>query len=95
MEPNILSGQEILLWLGLHNPRARNQQTRMVPHLKESHCLRDSWTKLNVSPANRYISMFLDFIQQDQVLELYWYVHQHPPPEDAGSTSETLDYLAA
>ena len=25
--------------------------TRMVPRLKEAHCLRDAWTKLNVLPA--------------------------------------------
>ena len=31
--------------------RARQQQTRMVPRLKEVHVLRDAWTKLNVSPA--------------------------------------------
>lgn len=31
--------------------RARKQQTRMVPRLKEVHVLRDAWTKLNVSPA--------------------------------------------
>ena len=31
--------------------RAKQQQTRMVPRLKEIHILRDSWTKLNVSPA--------------------------------------------
>ena len=24
---------------------------RMVPRLRESHCLRDAWTKLNVHPA--------------------------------------------
>ena len=30
---------------------ARQQQTRMVPRLKEVHVLRDAWTKLNVSPA--------------------------------------------
>lgn len=27
--------------------------------------------------------------------ELYWYIHQDPPPDDAVSNSETLDYLAA
>lgn len=27
--------------------------------------------------------------------ELYWYVHQDPPPVDAPSTSETLAYLEA
>lgn len=31
--------------------RFRQQQTRMIPGLKEVHILRDSWTKLNVSPA--------------------------------------------
>ena len=31
--------------------RARQQQTHMVPRLKEIHILRDSWTTLNVSPA--------------------------------------------
>lgn len=31
--------------------RAKQQQTCMVPRLKEIHILRDSWTKLNVSPA--------------------------------------------
>ena len=32
--------------------RAKQQLTRMIPRLKEVHCIRDSWTKLNVSPAN-------------------------------------------
>ena len=31
--------------------RAQLQKTRMVPRLKEVHCIRDAWTKLNVSPA--------------------------------------------
>ena len=31
--------------------RSKQQLTRMVPKLKELHCLRDSWTKLNVFPA--------------------------------------------
>ena len=31
--------------------RAKQQLTRMVPCLKEVHCVRDAWTKLNVSPA--------------------------------------------
>ena len=31
--------------------RVSNGQARMVPRLKEAHCLRDSWTKLNVLPA--------------------------------------------
>ena len=31
--------------------RAKQNLTRMVPRLKEIHVVRDSWTKLNVSPA--------------------------------------------
>lgn len=38
--------------------RAREQQTRMIPRLKEVHVLRDSWTKLNVSPA-KIMQVFL------------------------------------
>lgn len=36
------------------------------------------------------------FLQQEQVLsELYSYIHKEPPPADASSTSETLEYLQA
>ena len=31
--------------------RVKEGLTRMVPKLKEVHVLRDSWTKLNVTPA--------------------------------------------
>lgn len=31
--------------------RRANGLTRMVPKLRESHIIRDSWTKLNVHPA--------------------------------------------
>ena len=31
--------------------RRENGNARMVPKLRESHVLRDSWTKLNVAPA--------------------------------------------
>ena len=31
--------------------RVKNGETRMVPKLKEAFIIRDSWTKLNVSPA--------------------------------------------
>ena len=31
--------------------RVSQNLTRMVPHLREAHCLRDVWTKLNVHPA--------------------------------------------
>ena len=84
--------------------RASCGQARMVPRLREAHCLRDSWTKLNVLPAkimqvkqalfnNNFTCVT---IQQEQVLgELHWYVHQDPPPADASMTSETLAYLEA
>jgi len=31
--------------------RVSSGLARMVPRLRESHCLRDPWTKLNVHPA--------------------------------------------
>ena len=31
--------------------RSNHNLTRMVPRLREAHCLRDAWTKLNVHPA--------------------------------------------
>ena len=31
--------------------RVKEGKTRMVPRLKEVHVIRDSWTKLNVTPA--------------------------------------------
>ena len=31
--------------------RREKEQTRMIPKLRESYILRDSWTKLNVAPA--------------------------------------------
>lgn len=31
--------------------RVQQNCTRMVPWLKETHCLQDAWTKLNVLPA--------------------------------------------
>ena len=43
--------------------RARTNQLRRVPDLKESHIYRDCWTRLNVKPAkimqvNGYLSVF-------------------------------------
>ncbi|XP_065894808.1 uncharacterized protein [Dysidea avara] len=68
--------------------RAKQNLARMVPRLKETHVLRDAWTKLNVHPAK--------IMQQEQVLgELYWYANQEPTPPDAGVASETLEYLEA
>lgn len=37
-----------------------NNQARMVPQLREAHCLRDSWTKLNVLPAKILQVKFYD-----------------------------------
>ena len=31
--------------------RVSQNLTRMVPRLKEAHCLRNAWTNLNVHPA--------------------------------------------
>jgi len=39
--------------------RARQQQTCMVPRLKEVHVLRDAWTKLNISPAKIMQVLFI------------------------------------
>ena len=41
--------------------RAKQQQTRMVPRLKEVHCIRDAWTKLNVSPA-KIMQVLLNYV---------------------------------
>ena len=35
-----------------------NNQVRMVPRLREAHCLRDSWTKLNVQPVKINLEMY-------------------------------------
>ena len=42
--------------------RARQQQTHMVPRLKEVHVLRDAWAKLNVSPAKIMQVLSLIFV---------------------------------
>ena len=43
--------------------------TRMVPRLKEAHCLRDAWTKLNVHPAKiMQVCMFQTCNQSKQLL---------------------------
>ena len=40
--------------------------------------------------------MYHLFIQQEQVLgELFWYVNQNPPPNDAAKAQETFAYLEA
>ena len=41
----------IVAMYGRECDRMKNGLTRMVPRLKEIHIIRDSWTKLNVTPA--------------------------------------------
>ena len=43
--------------------RAKQSLARMVPRLKETHVLRDAWTKLNVHPAKIMQVRFNIFIQ--------------------------------
>ena len=38
--------------------RARSGLTRMIPKLKEIYIIRDSWTKLNVTPAKILIHYY-------------------------------------
>ena len=44
-------------WMDIYNmwmrecERRERGHARMVPKLRETHIIRDSWTKLNVSPA--------------------------------------------
>ena len=52
----LLDGQEfgwnaIVDLYGRECDRMKSGLTRMVPRLKEIHIIRDSWTKLNVTPA--------------------------------------------
>jgi len=58
--------------------RAQLNRARMVPRLKETHCLRDAWTKLNVLPAKimqvkgacfckTVLQWFLDYPAIDQL----------------------------
>jgi len=85
--------------------RVSQNCTRMVPRLKEVHCLRDAWTKLNVHPAKimqvsrRFVGLlsrkYLWFWQEQVLGELYCYTHQDPPPEDVSAAKETLLYLEA
>ena len=47
--------------------RVSNNQARMVPRLREAHCLRDSSTKLNVLPAK--IMQLLKLTSSKQYVE--------------------------
>ena len=46
--------------------RVHNNQARVVPRLREAHCLQDSWTKLNVLPAT---------IMQVNIINLRFHVY--------------------
>jgi hypothetical protein len=66
--------------------RLKRNETRMVHRLKEVHVIRDSWTKLNVTPAK--------IMQQEHVLsELYNYIITNHDAEDVASVTNTLKYL--
>ena len=81
--------------------RVSSGNARMIPKLREVHIIRDSWTKLNVSPAKimqvRFLylekcSFIIRHLQQEQVLgELFDYISQNPL--DAAETRATLQYL--
>ena len=85
--------------------RVRDSNARMIPKLREAHIIRDSWIKLNVTPAKimqvRIMPTHKDvvqegFVQQEQVLgELFHYVNQQTPPPDALQVQCTLKYLQA
>lgn len=49
--------------------RARNGQSRLVPKLKFSYIVRDSWTRLNVLPAK--IMQVCNYVKMQYVLCYY------------------------
>ena len=59
--------------------RVSQSQTRMVPRLKEAHCLRDAWTKLNVHPAKimqvRHKVTIYDKMPRNFVGHSFWSWH--------------------
>ena len=84
----------------------RIQLYRIVPKLKETHCLHDAWSELNVYPAKIMQVSFSTEIHSliicttiavriEFLGELHWYTNQKPPPADAGVASETLEHLKA
>lgn len=85
--------------------RVRDGNARMIPKLREAHIIRDSWIKLNVTPAKimqvrntpaHYNIVHEGYIQQEQVLgELFHYVNQQTPPPDYPQVQCTLKYLQA
>ena len=85
--------------------RVRDSNARMIPKLCEAHSIRDSWIKLNVTPAKIMQVRIMPthkgivqegFVQQEQVFgELFHYVNQQTPPPDALQVQCTLKYLQA
>ena len=59
-----LDGKQSLL-------RVHNGQARMVPRLREAHCLRDSWTKLNVLPAKIMQVNLRLYLKIEMLCDLY------------------------
>ena len=51
--------------------RVHNGQARMVPRLREAHCLRDSWTKLNVLPAKIMQVNLRLYLKIEMLCDLY------------------------
>lgn len=90
--------------------RTADGLARMIPKLRETHIIRDSWTKLNVAPAKIMqvyifhvvymaqcsIHLHVNSVQQEQVItELYSHTKSNPQPLDVDSTRCTLQYLEA
>ena len=78
--------------------------TRMVPHLRESHIIRDAWTKLNVSPAKimqvtgkfLLLCCYISYLQKEKVLsELFMYVDNNQEQAISDGTKATLSYIEA
>ena len=90
--------------------RIQSNMLPRVPGLKESFVHRDPWTRLNVKPAKimqvllgttltvllLHIHRMFPPSQQEHVLaELQEYATTDPPPADADSVLETVEYLRA
>ena len=85
--------------------RRESGHARMIPRLREIHIIRDSWTKLNVTPAKNMqvcckviinLAVYIHtFVARISLSELYQYVNSDPTPSDAASVRCTLEYLEA
>ena len=91
--------------------RREKGNARMAPKLRESHVLRDSWTKLSkCSPSQDYAGIYTIILvliqcnkhtsttlnlQQEVLSELYNHINQQPSPSDQAHVQATLSYLEA